>query len=94
MTKGYIDLSNEVYEISSDFKALCSLIDTLHIAMSGDQVLEIDTIMTYTEIMKDRADKIAKKLARAVEMSEEEMEKPKVIMRMDPVTIGTPGTEQ
>lgn len=70
MTKGYIDLENEVYDIYVEFKTLSSLIDTLHVAMSGDQVLDNDTIMTYTEIMKNHADSIEKRLWKATDMDE------------------------
>lgn len=85
MSNDYINLSNEVYEISEDFRSLCSLIDTLHIAVSGDQVLEEDTIMAYTEIMKDYSNKIRKKLDKAVDMTEEGEKQQPTVIRMDPV---------
>lgn len=88
MSDEFFNLSNEVYEIFVEFKALCSLIDTLHIAVSGDQILDDDTIMTYTEIMKDYSDKISKKLNEAVDMTEEGEKQQPTIMRMDPVIPG------
>ncbi len=88
MSDEFFNLSNEVYEISVEFKALCSLIDTLHTAVLGDQILDDDTIITYTGIMKDYSDKISKKLNEAYDMTAEGEKQQPTIMRMDPVVSG------
>ena len=88
MSDEFFNLSSEVYEIFVEFKALCSLIDTLHTAASGDQILDDDTILTYTGIMKDYSNKIRKKLDKAYDMTAEGEKQQPSIMRMDPVIPG------